>query len=73
MAFKIIQDLGACIGCGACAAICPTDWRFEGDKAILVGGKKEGKVFAKVVKEAGCNKDVETACPVKCIKIEQTK
>jgi len=73
MAFKIIQDHDACIGCGACAAICPTDWRLEGDKAILVGGKKEGKVFVKVVKDAGCNKDAENACPVKCIKTEQTK
>ncbi|VVB76072.1 Ferredoxin [uncultured archaeon] len=73
MAFKIIQDHDACIGCGACAAICPTDWRLEGDKAILVGGKKEGKVFVKVAKDASCNKDAETACPVKCIKVEQTK
>ena len=75
MAFKIIQDHDACIGCGACAAICPTEWKFEGDKAILIGGKKEGanNIFSKTIKDAGCNKDAENACPVRCIKVEQTK
>ena len=73
MAFKIIQDHDACIGCGACAAICPTDWKMDGDKATLIGGKKEGKVFAKTAKDAGCSKDAESACPVKCIRIEEKK
>jgi ferredoxin len=67
---KIIQDQNECIGCGACAAICPTGWALKGDKAELIGGKKEGNVFAKTVKDAGCSKDAENACPVKCIKIE---
>ena len=26
---KITQDIDACIGCGACAAICPKDWEFK--------------------------------------------
>ncbi|MEI7961332.1 MAG: ferredoxin [archaeon] len=73
MAFKVIQDNDACIGCGACAAICPTDWKMEGDKAVLIGGKKEGKLFSKVVKDAGCSKDAENACPVKCIKVSEVK
>ena len=75
MAMKITQDQSACIGCGACAAICPTDWKLEGDKAILIGAKKEGakNVFVKIAKDAGCNKDAENACPVRCIKVEETK
>ncbi|MCX6804231.1 MAG: ferredoxin [Candidatus Diapherotrites archaeon] len=70
MAVKISQDNVACIGCGACVAICPSDWKLEGDKAILVGGKKEGKLFVKTVKDAGCSKDAENACPVRCIKVQ---
>ncbi len=73
MPIKISQDHDQCIGCGACAAICPTDWRLEGDKAVLVGGKKEGKLVVKVVAQATCNKDAENACPVKCIKVEEIK
>ena len=70
MAFKISQKHEDCIGCGACAAIAPTDWKLNGDKAELIGGKKEGKLFVKVSKDAGCSKDAENACPVKCIKVE---
>lgn len=70
MTAKITQDQDACIGCGACAAICPIDWSLKGDKAELIGGKKEGKVFVKIAKDAGCSKDAANACPVKCIKVE---
>lgn len=73
MAFKISQDQSACIGCGACAAICPNEWAFKGDKADLIGAKKEGNLFVKVVANAGCNKDAANACPVRCIKVEETK
>ncbi len=67
---KVSQDHEVCIGCGACVAICPEHWKMEGDKAVLIGGKKEGKLFVKTVKDAGCNKDAENACPVKCIKVQ---
>jgi ferredoxin len=73
MPFKVTQDQDACIGCGACAAICPADWELKGDKADLIGAKKEGKKFVKIVKAAGCNKDAANACPVKCIIVEETK
>ena len=70
MTVKITQDQDACIGCGACAAICPKDWAFKGDKAELIGSKKEGKLFVKVVSDAGCSKEAANACPVQCIKVE---
>ena len=73
MAFKISQNHEICIGCGACAAIAPSDWTMNGDKADLIGGKKEGKLIVKVVKDASASKDAANACPVKCIKVEESK
>ena len=66
----VSQDHDICIGCGACAAICPEHWKMEGDKAVLIGSKKEGKLFVKTVTDVGCNKEAEEACPVKCIKVK---
>jgi ferredoxin len=60
MVFKIKQNKEACIGCGACCAICPDNWEFKGTKA---SPKKTE------VKEIGCNKSAAEACPVNCIEI----
>lgn len=73
MPFKIIQKHNECIGCGACAAISPNDWKMDGDKATLVGAKKEGNNLIKVVASVGSNEDAANACPVRCITIEKTK
>ena len=72
MAIKIIQKQNDCIGCGACAAIAPNDWKLDGDKAVLVDGKCDEKmVCSKTVEEVGANQDAANACPVKCIIIEE--
>ena len=71
MAFKITQKQGDCIGCGACAAIAPNDWKLDGDKAVLIGAKKEGDLDVKVVTNVGSNEDAANACPVRCIKVEK--
>jgi ferredoxin len=60
MVFKIKQDHEKCIGCGACAAICPENWE-------LLDSKSEPKKTS--VKEIGCNKNAADACPVRCIEI----
>lgn len=62
MTIKIIQDLDACIGCGACASVCPDNWVMDGGKSKPV--KTE-------VEEVGCNQEAADVCPVKCIKIEK--
>jgi len=49
-------DKAKCIGCGACAAICPKGFEMKGDKARV----KEGK--------AGCVKEAIESCPVDAIK-----
>lgn len=73
---KITHNVPGCIGCGACAAICPGFWELGDDgKAHLKGAKvtKEGEEIVKEeleVKEAGCNKDAADSCPAKVICVE---
>ncbi|MBT4870715.1 MAG: ferredoxin [Candidatus Diapherotrites archaeon] len=72
MTVTIIQNHNDCIGCGACAAIAPNDWKLDGDKAILVDGDCNGeKVCSKTADDVGANQDAANACPVKCIIIEE--
>ena len=52
---KVIHEREKCIGCGACAAVCPDFWEMSDDgKSVLKGGKKAGSNFELTVKDAGC-------------------
>ncbi|MFA5050456.1 MAG: ferredoxin [Candidatus Micrarchaeia archaeon] len=60
---KIIHERNICIGCGACNAVCPKNWKMNDDgKASPI--KTE-------IDEIECNKDAASSCPVNCIHIEQ--
>lgn len=63
--FKIVFEREKCIGCGNCAALCPENWEMAAD----------GKSRAKTTELAalGCNKEAAENCPVKCIKVKETK
>ena len=68
---KIIHEKDKCIGCGACTAVCSKFWEMGDDgKSVLKGGKKKGKNFELQIKDAGCNKDAESTCPVQCIHVK---
>ncbi|MBN2202812.1 MAG: ferredoxin [Candidatus Aenigmarchaeota archaeon] len=68
---KVIHEKEKCIGCGACAAVCPDFWEMADDgKAHLKGSKKSGDNFELSVDDVGCNEDAANTCPVQCIKIE---
>ena len=69
---KVIQEREKCVGCGACAAICPAYWEMGADgKSHLKGSSTiEGK-HVLVLEDAGCNKDAANACPVRCIIVEE--
>ncbi|MBD3397715.1 ferredoxin [Candidatus Micrarchaeota archaeon] len=69
---KVIQEREKCVGCGACAAICPKYWEMSGDgKSRLKGSNVvEGK-HVLVLEDVECNKDAANACPVKCIMVEE--
>lgn len=69
---KIIHQRKKCLGCGACAAICPKFFEIDEKDglATLKNSKKVGKVFELKIDEVGCIKDAAEMCPVKIIKIE---
>lgn len=60
MAYKIKINKDACIGCGACASVCPAAFEM-----------KEGKSSPKKAKidKITCEKQAEEACPVKAISL----
>lgn len=56
---KVSIDKKTCIGCGACAAICPDVFELKGDKAQV---KKPDT-------DKPCTKQAADSCPVNAIKI----
>jgi ferredoxin len=68
---KVVHKKDDCIGCGACAAICPDFWEMSDDgKSKLKNAKKEEDKEILEVEEVGCNKEAADSCPVPCIFIE---
>jgi ferredoxin len=61
---KIIHDKNKCIGCGACTAVCPANWKMTNDN------KAEPKKTELSEDEIKCNKEAEQVCPVNCIIIK---
>jgi ferredoxin len=61
--YKIIHERDKCIGCGACASICPANWEIADD------GKSRPKKIS--LDDIGCNQEAADACPVSCIKIKK--
>jgi ferredoxin len=72
MSVKIIHDRPVCIGCGACAAVCPDYWEMADDgKSDIKGAKSEGESQILELDEKGCNMEAAQGCPVNCIHIEE--
>ncbi len=68
---KVIQDRDKCIGCGACAAVCPEFFEMGSDgKADIKGAEKKGNIEELDVKDAKCCKEAENTCPVQCISVK---
>ncbi|MCK4892027.1 MAG: ferredoxin [Candidatus Pacebacteria bacterium] len=63
MAKKIEVDQELCIGCGACANLCPDTFELQNDGKSIVSNKDGCK---------GCDCEaVSNSCPVGAIKIEE--
>lgn len=72
MAVKIIHDRKGCIGCGACAAVCPDFWEMDSDgKSNLKGAKADGNNFILEVPDQKCNMNAAQSCPVNVIHLEE--
>lgn len=61
MAYKLKINKDVCIGCGACASICPKSFEIKDNKAILKKTK---------IEKLTCEKQAEESCPVNAISIE---
>ena len=59
--FEIKQERAKCIGCGACASVCPDNWVMKPD------GKSIPK--KKAMDDLGCNMQAAKGCPVNIIHI----
>jgi len=59
----ITQEREKCIGCGACVAACPDNWKMDSDR------KASPKRMSIDEKELACNKEAESICPVGIIHI----
>jgi ferredoxin len=68
---KIIHQRKKCLGCGACAAICPKFFEInERDGlAALKNSKKVGEDFELEINKIDCIKEAAETCPVQIIKI----
>lgn len=69
---KIIHQRKKCLGCGACAAICPKFFEIneKDGLAVLKNSKKVGENFELEIDKIYCLKDAAEACPVGIIKIK---
>lgn len=73
MTYNIIQIRDECIGCNACADICPEYWFMDDDGlSTLKEGKEndDGNYELTLDKGRDCNEDAMDSCPVEIIIIE---
>lgn len=71
--YLVKQDRPNCIGCGACAAICPEQWEMGNDgKSTLKGGKAmpDGSAELEISeKDYDCHHQAADVCPTKVISV----
>jgi len=70
--FKVVHIREDCIGCGACASVCPEYWDMDSEgKSKLKGGVKSdgGETLGPIEENFDCNNEAAESCPVNCIHI----
>lgn len=76
--YKIVHDRNICIGCAACASVCPNYWEMKDDgKSSIVGGEATGngeeEMKGPLTENYDCNNEAAESCPVNCIHIFEVK
>ena len=80
--YKIVHDRDICIGCSACASVCPKYWVMDSDgKSDIVGAIKSGNGeeellgsnLEPLVEDYDSNLDAAESCPVNCIHLFEVK
>lgn len=78
--YRIVHDRDICIGCSACASVCPKHWIMEDDgKASIVNHTKTGNGEEEILgttekpltEDFEDNMDAAESCPVNCIHIKK--
>lgn len=71
--YKIYHDRPNCIGCAACAGVCPDFWKMDDDgKSNIKGGTRKDDETEELQieeKDFSCNKEAADSCPVNVIHI----
>jgi ferredoxin len=70
--YKIEHNKPDCIGCGACAAVCPEFWEMEEAHSTIKGSKKRSDGWEELEiseRDLECNKEAAESCPVNVIHI----
>ena len=76
--YKIVHDRDICIGCSACASVCPKHWFMEDDgKSSIYNHTKTGNGEEEILgtnenpltEDFEGNMDAAESCPVNCIHI----
>jgi len=74
--YKIILFKKECIGCGACAAICPDFWEMDDEGLSNLKGSKEvddhWDLEIDTEEDRVKNQEAADACPVDIIKLEKS-
>ena len=76
--YKIVHDRDTCIGCAACASVCPSFWSMADDgKSDVKGSIKTGNGNEEAVNDLttdfDSNKEAAESCPVNCIHLFEIK
>jgi ferredoxin len=73
MKAKVTHKRKDCIGCAACAAVCPKYFMMADDgKSSLKGAKKAGEDEVLEVDDPECAKNAADVCPVNIIFVDKS-
>jgi len=78
--YKIVHNRDICIGCAACASVCPKYWKMNSDgKSDIIKATTLNEIEYlgsdenPLTEDFDMNKEAEESCPVNCIHIHKVE